>query len=111
MLKVAQAVLLAVVATACSSAIRLTPIPGGHPADPQAPESAPTAPLADTLGVAQAGSNPPPKVANPDAGDGIPSTYSCPMHSTIERLEPGSCPICGMRLVKSERSTTDEDSR
>src|ERR1700685_1247143 len=24
--------------------------------------------------------------------------YTCPMHPQIRRLEPGSCPICGMAL-------------
>ena len=29
-------------------------------------------------------------------------TYVCPMHPQIVRNEPGSCPICGMALVKRE---------
>ncbi len=28
--------------------------------------------------------------------------YICPMHPQIVRDEPGSCPICGMFLVKKE---------
>lgn len=31
---------------------------------------------------------------------GEPDTYTCPMHPQIVRNEPGSCPICGMDLVK-----------
>lgn len=27
------------------------------------------------------------------------ATYTCPMHPEIVRKEPGSCPICGMKLV------------
>jgi len=29
--------------------------------------------------------------------------YTCPMHSEIKRSEPGSCPICGMTLVLTEK--------
>lgn len=29
-------------------------------------------------------------------------TYTCPMHPEIVRNQPGSCPICGMDLVKKE---------
>jgi len=31
--------------------------------------------------------------------------YVCPMHPQIIKGEPGSCPICGMDLVKKEAST------
>jgi len=32
-------------------------------------------------------------------------TYTCPMHPEIARKEPGSCPICGMKLVpKKEKN-------
>jgi FtsP/CotA-like multicopper oxidase with cupredoxin domain len=27
------------------------------------------------------------------------SSYSCPMHPTVTSLEPGACPLCGMRLL------------
>lgn len=30
-------------------------------------------------------------------------TYTCPMHPQIIRDEPGTCPICGMDLVKVQR--------
>ena len=29
-------------------------------------------------------------------------TYVCPMHPTVVSDKPGSCPICGMDLVKKE---------
>ena len=32
--------------------------------------------------------------------------YTCPMHPEISRDKPGSCPICGMKLVKKESSNT-----
>jgi Cu(I)/Ag(I) efflux system membrane fusion protein len=31
--------------------------------------------------------------------------YVCPMHSEVVAKEPGSCPICGMDLVKQEPAT------
>lgn len=30
-------------------------------------------------------------------------TYTCPMHPTVVRDRPGSCPVCGMDLVKKAR--------
>lgn len=35
--------------------------------------------------------------------------YVCPMHSQIVRDEEGSCPICGMDLVKQQISMDDHD--
>ena len=32
----------------------------------------------------------------------LDSKYVCPMHPEVVRDEPGSCPICGMFLVKKE---------
>ena len=29
-------------------------------------------------------------------------TYTCPMHPKIKADKPGSCPICGMTLVKKK---------
>lgn len=37
----------------------------------------------------------------------LDASYVCPMHPQIVRDEPGSCPICGMDLVRQERSTDD----
>jgi len=34
-------------------------------------------------------------------------TYVCPMHPQIIRGEPGSCPLCGMTLVKVEDEGTE----
>ncbi len=31
-------------------------------------------------------------------------SYSCPMHPTYVSDKPGSCPICGMNLVKTEKT-------
>ena len=32
----------------------------------------------------------------------VADVYYCPMHPTVRSDKPGSCPICGMRLVKLE---------
>ena len=34
-------------------------------------------------------------------------TYVCPMHPDVRSDEPGSCPICGMHLVKVEPAPVD----
>ncbi|MGO4817490.1 efflux RND transporter periplasmic adaptor subunit [Flavobacterium sp. W22_SRS_FP1] len=36
--------------------------------------------------------------------------YTCPMHPQIIRNEPGSCPICGMNLVKKVSEKQPEES-
>ncbi len=36
------------------------------------------------------------------AGKHLDPKYVCPMHPEVVRDEPGSCPICGMYLVKKE---------
>jgi len=29
--------------------------------------------------------------------------YTCPMHPEVQSEQPGTCPKCGMELVKQER--------
>ena len=38
------------------------------------------------------------------------AVYTCPMHPQIVRDKPGSCPICGMDLVKKEGVSTTTDT-
>lgn len=38
------------------------------------------------------------------------AVYTCPMHPQIIRDKPGSCPICGMDLVKKEGVSTTTDT-
>lgn len=33
-------------------------------------------------------------------------TYTCPMHPTVVSDKPGKCPVCGMDLVKGDKSTS-----
>jgi membrane fusion protein, copper/silver efflux system len=39
-------------------------------------------------------------VAPAAAAQKVPDVYYCPMHPTVTSDKPGSCPICGMALVK-----------
>jgi len=41
--------------------------------------------------------------------DQVDGTYTCPMHPQIERDEAGTCPICGMDLVKRDAQDIDHD--
>jgi hypothetical protein len=31
-----------------------------------------------------------------------PSLYTCPMHPEVKQPEPGTCPVCGMKLERGE---------
>jgi len=37
--------------------------------------------------------------------------YHCPMHPTMQSDKPGNCPICGMRLVRVEKTETERASQ
>ena len=39
--------------------------------------------------------------AAPLAAANSGSIYTCPMHAEIKQPAPGSCPICGMTLVRA----------
>jgi len=39
--------------------------------------------------------------------DSAAAVYTCPMHPKIVRDQPGSCPICGMDLVKKETAAPE----
>ena len=43
------------------------------------------------------------------SGDDTVTRYTCPMHPQIVEEEPGSCPICGMDLVKKEFPAQQDD--
>lgn len=110
----------------CSSAVRLLPLPTNHPASAEAPEPTPpprseilrseaAAPSAmpeqePTLGEKASES---PSAHGVHAGHGsghaaAPVVYTCPVHPTVKMDEPGSCPICGMSLVKKEEGPPHE---
>jgi membrane fusion protein, copper/silver efflux system len=45
-----------------------------------------------------------PKNKQPQTQATVKETYTCPMHPQIIKDKPGSCPICGMDLVKKSAS-------
>ena len=56
---------------------------------------------------AAADSDPAPEMSPTHRHDAAAETYVCPMHPQIVRHAPGSCPICGMDLVKKVLAPTD----
>lgn len=73
------------------------------PADPRAPAA--PASVVERLGDPPASPAPdgPPAAsesAPSHAGHGTPVTYTCPMHEQVKSERPGSCPVCGMSLVR-----------
>ena len=99
-MSVAAAVCLA----ACASHTPAPVFSTQSPADPKAP-SAPVThvePLAQpAAGQPAAGAKPPsPAAAAPVQT--APASYVCPMHAHVKSDRPGSCPVCGMSLVKAK---------
>ena len=47
--------------------------------------------------------------AAPKAGEGG-EIWTCPMHPSVIRSEPGDCPICGMDLVLQEETAPSGES-
>jgi Cu+-exporting ATPase len=45
----------------------------------------------------------------PAAADAAPPgrTYTCPMHPEVRQQGPGTCPLCGMALVKKPAAEED----
>ena len=88
---------LGLVATACIAACvsASLDVEANHPAS----SAASFAPLPQ-VGHALEPSFEPRAVPTPAAGEATPTdaTWTCPMHPQIIRKEPGTCPICGMKL-------------
>lgn len=75
-------------ATPTTPTARTTPDPHaghGHAAAPAASSAAPPSPAS---------------APTPAATAAAKATYSCPMHPEVQKDSPGSCPKCGMNLVK-----------
>ena len=82
---------LAVILSGCAS---VAPITTDHPANPEAEES-PVAPAVPML------------ITEPPAGTvgqpaETPGVYVCPMHPEVVQDQPGTCPKCGMSLMKKK---------
>lgn len=73
------------------------------PAHPAAPESTTPSAKPELKGEAEA---PAAAVEPAPAGRepaGLAAAYTCPMHPAVSSDQPGTCPICGMALVKKDR--------
>lgn len=86
-----------------------------HPANPNASEAAATS-FPDTLNSKESAPSSPipePKphqhTAKPEAA--TEEIYTCPMHPEVIRSSPGSCPKCGMKLVKKVRTLKEGDKK
>jgi hypothetical protein len=53
-------------------------------------------------GHGHAGHAPATQGASSSEKDPSKTVYTCPMHEEIRRNEPGTCPICGMKLVPAK---------
>ncbi len=110
--RVASAVLTTFVLAGCAATTPPPRFSAVSPADAAAPESD-TPPLGLSL-AAEAEASQGPKASEPApkpaggheghsmATPSIPEAgvYSCPMHPEVKQASPGSCPKCGMQLVK-----------
>jgi hypothetical protein len=108
--RAASAVLTALFLTGCAATTPAPRFSAVSPADVEAPEAATTPPAPVLMGGRDA-SGPEPagataKPAGGHEGHTAPSSapvdaeYSCPMHPEAKQASPGSCPKCGMTLVK-----------
>ena len=108
--RAANAVLTALFLTGCAGTTPPPRFSAVSPADAEAPEAA-TPPPAPTLtgGRDASAREPAGATAQPAGGhEGhampapgpLDAEYSCPMHPEVKQASPGSCPKCGMTLVK-----------
>ncbi len=44
------------------------------------------------------------------ADEEMATIYQCPMHPTVVQDHPGNCPICGMKLVKVQKSSPEAEA-
>lgn len=97
--------LFSLLAFAASCASTELSIPSTHPGNPGAPagQVALASPLLGTLGAAES-SSAPEQAAPQEHSHEHATIYTCPMHPEIIRDKPGSCPICGMKLVPKKES-------
>lgn len=77
-----------------------SPLSPAHPAAPEATTPAATPELKREGAPPAVAVEPAPAEGEPA---GVTATYTCPMHPAVEADQPGTCPICGMALVKKDR--------
>lgn len=108
--RAASTVLTALFLTGCAGTTPPPRFSAVSPADAEAPEAATPAPAPALMGERdESGPEPAAATAKPGAGheghsmptpNSAEAVYSCPMHPEVKQASPGSCPKCGMTLVK-----------
>lgn len=116
------ALLTALALTACASVPPPATRAPNNPASPEAPEgpirklelfapmeapppamAQPSSPDAAMAGMDHSKMGHSLPEAKPATMDSPAQTYTCPMHPHIAEPKPGTCPICGMALVKKPK--------
>lgn len=109
--RVASAVLTMLLLAGCAATTPAPRFSAVSPADAEGPEAG-TPPPEPSLATEAEMKAPMPTEAAPKpavgheghtmAAPSVPGdeAYSCPMHPEIKQASPGSCPKCGMQLVK-----------
>ena len=118
-----SALLMGVVLSACATTTPPPRLSPRDPADPAAPEAA-SPPALPVLMVdedrapeakqeqlvpeapAHREHHMPSAPASPPPTSGV--EYTCPMHPAVMQDKPGSCPVCGMTLVKKASPSPEE---
>jgi hypothetical protein len=106
--RAARAVLTALFLTGCAGTTPPPRFSAVSPADAEAPEAVTPPPAPALMGERDAsGPEPAATTVKPAGGhEGhsmaapVDAEYSCPMHPEVKQASPGSCPKCGMTLVK-----------
>ena len=109
--RAASSVLTVLFLAGCASATPAPRFSAVSPADAEAPDAATPPPAPALAGEAEAkrpepaGDTAKPAVGHeghsmPAAPGPSDEAYSCPMHPEVKQASPGSCPKCGMQLVK-----------
>jgi len=95
---------IAIILSGCAATTRPPRFSSVSPADPAAPEAATTAPSPVLTGNGEFAEAPEGAPSHEGHAAAEPAAeaeaYTCPMHPQVAAKAPGSCPICGMTLVK-----------
>jgi hypothetical protein len=95
-------VVIAGLTLACASATPAPVFSKDSPADPGAPVAPPAVVQSLAASPAPAGASKPAPGASASPPAQEATSYVCPMHPQATSGQPGSCPICGMSLVKAK---------
>lgn len=93
-IKVTGVVLSVLVLAACAATTPAPRFSAVSPADKDGPEAGTPPPAAALTDEPEVQASSPEPAGQP---------YSCPMHPEVKRGAPGSCPKCGMQLVRREQ--------